>query len=592
MTVIALRRPAVIVLVLWSAAAPAQEAASAPAEGVLTVPLKLVRVDPEDHDLNRYRLALFAGEATDFPAVQAGKGIVNAKAVVARFRMPNGRAVLAAYDANQPDQLHPEVLRIDLSGQGDFTKAIVVPRTGMVEWLGTPGYRFLSKEATIETGQASIPVGIASMLLRGDRQAEARLSVAWCAHGALDLAPAGQAGQPAAVRLLDGDYNLRLGDPAKPAVEKGRPIFQQGDALQVSFVGDTFKQFATLYLGSPIGLNGKLYEATVGADLKTLSLAPYQGPTAELHIDHPRWTAHLLGDDKVISLLGDRTPMPVPPGRYRLRYFVQYSEDGFKGRRHEFHVVDPGLEDEDERPLKVPEVSIDLKPGQTQQVQVGSPVMAYLAAARQPKGLIFQIVQRDASNRDIHYMAYWGYSGFAQVPELTVEILDAGGTSIDKVAVSTIQSEWMSEWVPPAGLKGQFTAKLRYRNDAFGEMKIVQPQPFELATAADGRIEKFVWRGSDIPGAEKPQEPGGAASKPSAGTPLPKEGVAAEAPPQAATVPSTKPAADARARQWLAMARNYQAAGMKGKAREFLARIIAECPDSDEAKEARLLLGP
>ena len=69
--------------------------------------------------------------------------------------------------------------------------------------------------------------------------------------------------------------------------------------------------------------------------------------------------------------------------------------------------------------------------------------------------------------------------------ELTAEIFDEQGNSLAKMPLAFNCSSAPESrgtpvsWKPPAGLKGRFSALLRYRNPAFKDIKTVQPPDFE-----------------------------------------------------------------------------------------------------------------
>ena len=66
----------------------------------------------------------------------------------------------------------------------------------------------------------------------------------------------------------------------------------------------------------PVCVNGVLYGVKVSADGTKVSASPLAGATAKIRINHPTWSAWLLGPKCFFQVSGGSKPISVRPGRY------------------------------------------------------------------------------------------------------------------------------------------------------------------------------------------------------------------------------------------------------------------------------------
>ncbi|MHC4982320.1 MAG: sialidase family protein, partial [Planctomycetota bacterium] len=426
--------------------------------------LRLIRVDPRRAE-PRFG-GLVANRDSDFSSPEPGSG-ANPGAVVATLAAP-GRVIKVAVDSRQAGATHPDLLRIDLTGKGDFKDAYLVPLHNRFNYLGKVGYEFLDKNGKVTVDGKEVPVHFYALYLWSENSQHLQVQFGWMAQG---RCPIGQ--RQYKLRILDNNSNLRLGDPAIPEVRAGRAVgYTIGDRIEVDMGDGRFRDSATFYQGQLAGIDGQLYRLALSEDLTSLNAVPYQGPSGAVHVDQSHWSASLISTDELIVIRGNRKPIPVPPGRYVLRYFKQYADKPFHGKRAEFSMVPPAGDDLIE--------TVTVQAGQTVQVKIGLPITATLSVQKTGGSVRFNLVQRDVGGRLIGRMIIWGRGGWTKPEELTVEILDGSGKSVDKLAIRFWGGAQPVTWRPPPALRGRFKAVLRYRNKAFGTIKIEQPPAFTL----------------------------------------------------------------------------------------------------------------
>jgi hypothetical protein len=468
--------PVMAVAAAWasiSSAGPAAEGRDQ-AAGV-AVPLRLVRIDPRRGPIPEFpHISAFKrGQLTKAPA---NSGVVSKTALVCTFA-PFNPTLRVAIDATKAGEIHPDILRLDVFGKGNFRDVPTIPRSNLFNYFGSPAYQFEAKDLIIDTGRAKVPVWCFG---NHTRRGSPRLDIqfGWGAMGRWTL---GQ--KTHSLRLIDCNANFRLSDPARQIVASNGTtmLIRKGDWIQVDFGAGKFSDLTTFYGGQPLGIKGKLYDLRVSDDLKTARITPYAGPTAAIQIDHDDWEAKLMGRKRIIVLRGDRSPMPVPPGRYVLRKFFQYSAKAFNEHRHYFDILDGSYQGG--RDLK-----LNLMAARTQKIPIGSPLTAVVGLRNQNGKVFVNVIQQAQSGRRVAKMIMWGAGGWIGPAEMTVEFLDARGDPVDKVAVKYWGESRWTLWKAPAGTRGVFKAKLRYVNKLFGEIRIAEPVSFYLSTDAQGKV--------------------------------------------------------------------------------------------------------
>ena len=426
--------------------------------------LRLLRVDPRRAE-PRFG-GMVANRESDFSKPVPGSG-ANPSAVVATLR-GIGRVIKVAIDSRQAGATHPDLLRVDLTGKGDFKNAYLVPLGHRFNYLGKVAYDFVDKNWTVTVDGKDLPVNCYGLYLWSENSQHFHIQFGWMAQG---RCPIGQ--RQYKVRVLDSNSNLRLGDPAVPEIHGGRAVgYTMGDRIEVDMGDGRFRDYAIFCQGQLAGIDGQLYRLELSEDLASLNAVPYQGPSGAVQVDQAHWSASLISADEIIVIRGNRKPIPVPPGRYVLRYFRQYADEPFQGRRSTFGLAPPAADDLIE--------TITVQAGQTVQIKIGMPITATLSVQKRDGSVRFNVVQRDVGGRQLGAMTIWGRSGSIGPEELTVEILEDGGKSVDKMAMRFRGSPQPLTWQPPAGLRGRFKAVLRYRDKAFGTIEIGQPPTFTL----------------------------------------------------------------------------------------------------------------
>jgi hypothetical protein len=358
----------------------------------------------------------------------------------------DGTAFDLAIDSKAPDSLHPDVVRIDPSGKGDFRNAAVVPRTK--EWSEGEGafmYCFEKESVAVTVGQRTVPVRVEVQY--SDRPNSRRIVVylGSCADGKCRFGE-----KVHRVRVADGDCNLRINNAARPPFDKSGVFWKAGvgDLIEVD-VGYGLGDFAAkAYYGHPVLVDGRLWNVTVSDDGARIEAAPYEGPTGNIQINHPFWQAAFVGDRFLIHLQGGPQPVPMPVGRY----------DEFLSARPEDRKEKIYLESESFDGGQAADVLVSA--GRTETITIGSPLKGTLRVRQ--KGDKFYFVaefDKDVAGRP-HVHLDWN-------PQVDITITDASGKPAGRFSTYIPWGVTNTGWKIPSGLMGTFTAEIQFPSGTF-----------------------------------------------------------------------------------------------------------------------------
>jgi len=260
--------------------------------------------------------ASFRAETDGFAKAGGGDGLTSKHATVATLKA--GEAVIkAALDSKSPTGEVPDLIRLDLSGKGNFKGCPTLP----LKLRGASGSTSAGiGPATIQTqrdGKAVLLHVRGYYYVRGSyRYLYMQFGTALegsCAFGA----------KTCRVRIIDGDGNFRCGDPAKMKVKDGKAgEIAMGDTLQV-FGGDRGASVQRLFFGQRVKVDGKWYEVKISPDGSKVSAAEAKVEMGQVRIPREQWSATLVGTKHFVMLSGWAAPVKVPAGEY---VFMAYTE--------------------------------------------------------------------------------------------------------------------------------------------------------------------------------------------------------------------------------------------------------------------------
>ena len=367
-----------------------------------------------------------------FRKPKPGSGTVNPDAAVVTTEN-NGLAISVALDSVAPSAVHYDVLRIDLTGKGEFENAVVVPATIMEYRVDTGVYitQFTTKSVNVRVGDKAVqmPAHVLSLYKEG----AVRSLVMFLNVSAEGMCQFGQ--KVIKVRIDDNNNDLRLGDTVTPNASKA--------CDDVLVYLDHGKTVVGPY-GRGIPVDGQLYDIRVAPDGNTVSAKPYVGPAGSLKIDHAAWKAELREGDIWYTIDGDDRVVPLPAGRYTLEMYEEYtSADALRPRYlltsyRKGHVV-------------------DICAGETVTIAVGSPMKTAMTASVSGRTVSFHYTEHDVAGR---YPTITLPGMKVQYDVRFLRIVDSRGRSVfgSGMEWSLGSNEWDAKWNVREGLAGTFTA--------------------------------------------------------------------------------------------------------------------------------------
>ncbi len=355
------------------------------------------------------------------PAEDAGT--VHRGAVVAPLSGTGDRPnLVVAIDATDPDATGPDVIRFDFTGQGDFAGAPTLELQAMSGYSSGQAYSFGPGVIEARIEGRTWPVWVRGQYYRRSREMRyIRLSLGMALEG---WARFGERVLP--IRIFDASMqNARVGDgPNLPwSTVRGRNE-ERGDVVAVDTTPQTpwtDGPLASAYVGTPIEVDGQWYDVTLNDDRTRVEVQPSSAPIGYLQADHANWNVTLVGEKYVLRLspVGEE-PIAVPADRYVLVGYAEMSRP--LGERKQEYTLYFGHEH-----LARREHVVEVRPGETTAIQVGSPLTLRFKATRQSGLLTFEPVVTDTGGRVIESMPS-GPDRQGAMPALTVR--DAEGNAV------------------------------------------------------------------------------------------------------------------------------------------------------------------
>ncbi|MGB2822426.1 MAG: hypothetical protein WBF17_15680 [Phycisphaerae bacterium] len=264
--------------------------------------LKYVKPGTKDEaQLNCMRFS-----ATKFSTVQPtkGNGLRRGDVLVGRFTAA-GREVFVALDSRRADAEAPDVARLDLSGKGDFSRAVELPLKPVHDYPGQTVYDFgLTRIAQRRNGR-EVLAWAWGKYVRGRLGNYMYLNLFCALEGECTFGD-----RTLRVRFDDRTGNLEVTDAPDPAAEQsGHDLVWIGGGPRPE--------------GAPFGLavevNGTWYAVEVtGERVSAKALSPKMG---KVEVASGQWRCTLHGRRFKVDLRGGREPVSLPTDTYTVQFY-------------------------------------------------------------------------------------------------------------------------------------------------------------------------------------------------------------------------------------------------------------------------------
>lgn len=347
--------------------------------------------------------SLFAWSQRGFGKPSADSSTVNPHAMVATFRTKS-LTIKAAIDSRKADENAPNVVRFDCTGKGKFGADAVVALRVPVRIRSQGYFRGTFGPATlqVERGDKTLPVTVQGNYYKSDSHRQMRLNLGRGKQGRCAFGK-----KVCAVRLVDGNNNLAVGDAARAQrlACAGR-FFLDGDTLLIDTGDGTFtdaNSVRKVFCGQPVLLGGVWYEVKISPDEMKISAAKADVKAARIKIDHDSWQGIWLGEEHVLSLAGGREPLDVPAGNYVIAQYRETVKHA-GGRAGELRRGDREARMGKAKVFEVPA-------GKTTEIAIGSPMTAGLAVRQSQREVNFSLDLKDASGATIDGVTGRGGAG-------------------------------------------------------------------------------------------------------------------------------------------------------------------------------------
>jgi hypothetical protein len=357
------------------------------------------------------------GASQNFTKPKEAVGLVNAQAVAVSFP-GRGTNVQVAVDSAKADATAADLLRFDFTGQGNFEGAPTVPLK--VVSKADQQFRAEFGPVTLQArfGEVTVPVTVKGTYQKSGDYRFLGLSMATASEGKCRFGD-----KEIAVRVVDGDNNLRLGDKWKvPAARGPFPQVTAGDTLVVGGADGKFGKDARKFaFGSPVEVGGTWYAVKLSDDATKIDAEPLTVQAGKIQIDHPKWSCMLMGKDYPLSVSGGPEPVSVPAGEYVLMRYEEWSSaEGGEAAAHmtrNDYTVPP--------PATGPAV---IEAGKTAKVAIGTPLAGTVTARKgQSREFTLALELKDASGKNVSALEMPGGQRPAE-PKVTVR--DSGGKEV------------------------------------------------------------------------------------------------------------------------------------------------------------------
>jgi hypothetical protein len=336
----------------------------------------------------------------------APKGSGAAGAEVATLSGPSQKVCIA---------LDWQAVRVDFTGKGRFADAPTVKRKGgiMSSFMDQTTFGPATVKTTVDGREVPVTVRISdcrTYIPRGQQQRAVMLEMAVMAVGRCRFGE-----KVHAVRVIDTNHTLRLGDGTRPGKAAGKPPgaaaahWADGDLVEIDTHNEAFQQAdIQVVCGQATQVGGKWYRLAVDAGGGKITATPVRIEVGEVLIPKGKWSALLLGDENHLILHGGNAPVAVPADTYTVMDYEERVPGGGK-TPHVLTVARLGGK-------------VVVKPGQTARLAIGSPLAGTVAVSRSKGTVQLNLKLTDVAGSSVRLSGPKGYP-----PQPDVTVLDARG---------------------------------------------------------------------------------------------------------------------------------------------------------------------
>jgi len=313
-------------------------------------------------------------------------------------------------------------VRVDFTGEGRFADAPTVKRTGgmMSSFMDQTTFGPATVKTTVDGREVPVTVRIWDSRTYTRVQQQGKVILQQQRHVTLAMAVMAvgrcRFGEKVyAVRVIDTNHTLRLGDGARPGKAARRPSDAAAahrvdrDLVEIDTHNEAFQQAdIQVVCGQATQVDGKWYRLEVDAGGGKITATPVRVEVGEVLIPKGKWSALLSGDENHLILHGGNAPVAVPADTYTV---IDYEEQipGSGKRPHALTVA--------HLPKKVV-----VKPGQTARLSIGSPLTGTVAVSQSKGTVELNLKLTDVAGNPVGLS---GPKGYPPLPKVTV--LDARG---------------------------------------------------------------------------------------------------------------------------------------------------------------------
>ena len=419
-----------------------------------------------------------------FRPARPGCGTVHPKARVVTIDV-GGRKMALALDAEKPDAQHYDIVRLDLTGKGDFRSALQIPRIYFAPRSDRSGqkrfeYEFVADFPAMILGERQMAAGIIIDYKEGTALGSATELGYRFSTSAVGECRFGD--KVYKVRFYDYSGNLSVRDPARSRREGEHlakdawgdgfcvDVHQDADGVQwfTNVTGEPIRYDGRLWrinrvrmpqaqYGQLVLVDGRWWDVRVSADGCQVTAEPYGGPMAHIRLDHPFWQMTLIGDDVVLNVHGGEGPVPVPAGRYRLETYYEYVSPT---PSH----VSARVEISDRVISRVGLPTLNLKAGTTTPIRLGSPLRGTMTVTQKEGSLHFSIDLNDVGGRGVYVRSF--RDGDASTVRVKIALAAQSGQRAMTFEASRYEADDRG-WKIPPGFRGTYTATVEFPPDTF-----------------------------------------------------------------------------------------------------------------------------
>ena len=257
------------------------------------------------------------------------------------------------------------------------------------------------------------------------------------------------------VRFFDSTSNLCVTDRAGTTVRAvGGSRNVGGDSFYVDLADGSFKRDAApAFYGHPVLVDGVLYDVTVSPDGSQVAAKSYSGTAGFVRLNHAAWQAWFIGQKHALVLHGGQESVPVPPDTYRIYDYQEWSSADSAKPRARIDVDTPSTEGF---------ATCQVAEGKTEDVRLGSPIVATIEVSQASGTVRFRLVETDVAGRRLTGLWSPGEEPFVRGMMPAAIVSDASGKTVARINLAARQYGIGAEWTVPPTAAGALSVRADY----------------------------------------------------------------------------------------------------------------------------------